>query len=743
MTSDRRATLGAAALTGLAGLLPFLPGLLGGQVFFFRDLSRYFFPLRRFVAEGLRAGEIRWWNPYVHEGEALALPPVGYPPDLLQALWPDERFFSWLLALHFALAAAAAFGLGRRLGFTRAASSAAGVVYATGGFALSTANLYVYAQVLAWAPLAVWGLLAAAERGWSRLALGAVPVALCFSTTGLELALQVCTCALVLLPRLRQAPRLAAAAALGVLLAALPLAIVSGSVGGSARGTGFPTDVVLSQSVHPLSLAQTVVACFHGDLAHLADRWWGQNFFPRGFPYIVSLYLGAAVLATAAVGAARGGSRARRLAALAAVALLVCLGRWAGWGALIDHLSVLRVVRFPVKAFFTVHLCLALLAGFGLDRLQRAAAEGAWKALAWTAALPGLLLAGAPLLPAAAPGFARWFAAGFFPQGTLDERLALLRFVAADAAQGGVIALALALTALLAARGTVRPVLAAAAAVGLLAADLLRAGAGLNPSVPASALRLSPEAASLAAPLRAGGARVFTCEVDSSPAYIGARVRRGAHHVAWSAAVLTDTLSPFMNLGAAVPTAFSSDLTMLVPEWRVLRPGESCADVGVLVDRLRRARVAHVLSLDRLEHPALRPLAEVAPLRLAPLRLLVYALDGTPPALEVSPGGTAAIERADAGHVAIAVNADGEGTLLQREATGPGWTARVNGRPAAVTASAEGHRVVAVPAGPSRVVLSYRPPRLAAGGALSALAALMMGALWWRGGTRSRPPAPA
>src|SRR5215813_10292347 len=83
-----------AALLALVVLLPVAPGLLRGQSFYFRDLSRHFFPLRRFALEGLRHGELRWWNPYVHEGVASSLPPISYPPDLLQLLWVDERWFS-------------------------------------------------------------------------------------------------------------------------------------------------------------------------------------------------------------------------------------------------------------------------------------------------------------------------------------------------------------------------------------------------------------------------------------------------------------------------------------------------------------------------------------------------------------------------------------------------------------------------------------------------------------------------
>jgi hypothetical protein len=225
----------AAALVGIAALLPFLPGLLRGRALYFRDLALQFFPWRRFVVDGLRGGEVRWWNPYEHEGEALSLPPLSYPPDLLQVLWPDERGFTWLLALHVAMAGAACFALARRLGLTRAGAATAGLAFALGGFSLSCVNLYIYVQALAWAPLVAWGLLRAAAGERHGMAAAALATAACLSTTGIELAAQAIVAAVVLLRTDRPGwARAASAVALGVALAAVPLSIV-GRPGGAER----------------------------------------------------------------------------------------------------------------------------------------------------------------------------------------------------------------------------------------------------------------------------------------------------------------------------------------------------------------------------------------------------------------------------------------------------------------------------------------------------------------------------
>src|SRR5438445_6392530 len=96
----RHPTLVAAALAAAAAFLPFARGVASGHVLYFRDLAILFHPYRQYAAEGLRAGQLRFWDPYVHEGVPLVYPPVGYPLDLLQALRPGPSLVSLLLALH-------------------------------------------------------------------------------------------------------------------------------------------------------------------------------------------------------------------------------------------------------------------------------------------------------------------------------------------------------------------------------------------------------------------------------------------------------------------------------------------------------------------------------------------------------------------------------------------------------------------------------------------------------------------
>src|SRR2546428_1182308 len=189
---------------------------------------------------------------------------------------------------------------------------------------------------------------------------------------------------------------------------------MSGVVAASERGRGFTPAVVLAQSVPPLTLLQVVIGDFYGDLSDVANRGWGETFFPRGFPYFLSLYLGAATLAVAAVGARCGRTLRLRLIVLVFIGVVVCLGRWGVIGPIVGALPLLRRFRFPTKAFFTVHLAVSLLAALGVDALA-SGRRPAWRWLAAAGLAPGGPLTGGLRPPAPSPGFVRSFGPGFFP----------------------------------------------------------------------------------------------------------------------------------------------------------------------------------------------------------------------------------------------------------------------------------------------------------------------------------------
>jgi hypothetical protein len=444
-------------------------------------------------------------------------------------------------------------------------------------------------------------------------------------------------------------------------------------------------------------------------------------------------------LALAAVGATSGRRMSRTLLALAAFALVVALGRWSGLAPLVDTVPALRLVRFPVKAFFTVHFAVSLLAALGIAALVDGPPGRAWRRLgAWAGSLGGLLVLGMTL-PSALPGPLATFGARFFPPGhDAATRSLLTGRVLTDAAAGGLAALLLCATALLVLRGALAPLRGAGLVIAVVTADLLRAGAGLNPMVSTPFFAPSPELSSALPALREG--RVFTCALEESPAYRAAREARRFDHELWSFASLQETLTPFSNLRLGVPTALSPDLTMLVPQERVLSPDEaSCRDLDGILPRLREAGVRRVVSTSVLSHPDLAHERTLRPARTAPLEVRVYTVAGPLPLLRVvtsATGGAAVAGRVGAeirsvGRIEAVVEADQAATLIVGEGWSPGWQATVDGRSVDVALAPGARCAIAVPRGRSRVLMRFRPPGLVPALAMSVLGlAATLGLLW-------------
>jgi hypothetical protein len=614
-------------------------------------------------------------------------------------------------------------------------------------------------------------------RGGRRTCWAALAIAILASTMALEFLIQalVIGCLLALWQQDASAPghgplmsrvragvsltgRLASAAVLGIALAAPTLLVMRAVLRESARGAGLAPGVTLAHSVHPFTLLQVLVANLYGDMAQPVDVWWGVHFFPRGFPYFVSLYLGATVIALAWTGMRHGRDPRRWLALLALVGTVVCLGRFAGLEPLVRAFPLLNSVRYPTKAFLTVHLTLALLAGLGWDASLRSGPR-AWRSLAWAGfGLGGLLVLLPRLLPLLLPGQVQAFSAAFFPDSMPGpERQAALALIGQDAATGGALALCAGALALAAAFGRLHADLARLSLVGLVAADLLRAGAGLNPMTRSSFFGLSPEMHAVAEAVRAEG-RAFVCPLASEDAYWRARAWRRTDHEAWSFALGLETFTPHLNMLHGVPTALGEDLTSLVPLRALpVDAAAGCARFDAIAERVRAAAVSHVIALDPIDSPSLRLERVVAPARVSPVAIRVYrVIRPLPraavarfvipaPANETRAGpiaeetvlleGTVAAEDGARGHVArmieagdrldLAVETDRPTVVLLRDTWTPGWTALVNGRPAPVLRANGLHRAVPVPAGSSHVVLAYRPPGLRAG-ILIALAALVV-----------------
>ena len=106
---------------------------LGDRIIARGDLLLYFYPLRDYASQAIRAGRLPLWNPYTFMGSPfLANSQAGffYPLNIAMAWLPVERAVAWSIALHLLIAALGAFALARNgFAMSRLASFATAIAF--------------------------------------------------------------------------------------------------------------------------------------------------------------------------------------------------------------------------------------------------------------------------------------------------------------------------------------------------------------------------------------------------------------------------------------------------------------------------------------------------------------------------------------------------------------------------------------------------------------------------------------
>jgi hypothetical protein len=607
-----------SGLSHLAAVLWLFGGaLVSGRVLYFRDLSTHYAPSYAFAAEALHRGVWPLWNPSANAGEPFLL---VYPPDLLLLLIGGRLAPLGVgAALHLLLALMGGTALARWLGMGRWAAWLAGTVYGLGGFSLSLVNLVPLHQATAWAPWVIAAFLAAVRRPTRRRLVGlAALLALQVSTLGVEIVLQTVLVGLVLAEdrrwlRDRRAPRLLAAGFLALALAAPAVLGVRALIEGTSRGRGFPMPEALQFSLHPVILAEAVLPRLLGDPHAFGDAdYWGRAFFPDGYPYLLTLYIGLPALLIALQAC-----RQRRLWWLAGLGLLLSLGTYGPLGLLPDTWAL--PFRGPQKLFFLSHLPLALLAGFGIEAALGARAK---RRLRVALALPGLALLLAVVFlridaRAVRDGLARLVPSLVDPRGEVVAR----NTWPAAWLPAGLLALG---TGLALARGGRW----SHAAAGLVLLDLLIANGAANPLAPAAFYDLRPDVAALLMPAAVtGDGRWFSYGVAHSPGLRFEPVMARAPSDVWLYYLDRQSLLPSTAALDGLPSAFGLDRTGWAPEGSTLLPAEAApASFGRHWRRLRLAGVRWILSFEALPADRVFPRGEVKlPEVRLPLRLYELA----------------------------------------------------------------------------------------------------------------------
>lgn len=726
MLLRRRLVSGVCAAAALLPALLWLaPAYLRRQAPTLRDQGDFFYPLKLYTADRIRAGEIPLWNPLSGAGEpwlANGQSGVFYPPSLLFLLPSAALAGALFLLLHFAIAVWGARRFLKEENVSDAGALLGAAVFAASGFPASLSAYWNHFGAFAYLP----AIAALARSGFGTRAsvLGfAALVALQAMAGSPEMSGVTLLLAAALAwrprkafpepvappPRAQALRRLAAGIGLGLALAAWVILPMGELALHSDRRRPLPVEERDVGAVGARDALST---------AGFTPPWFGSA-------YLATLFLPAFVLVAAAA-AFREEHRRSLAMLLAAFALFGILAAMEGLpGPWIRALPLFDRVRYPAKFLGWTCFSAAMLAGLGLDGLRFAPAGRKARLAFGLAGLAALALAALAPLPfpvrlASAAGSAA---------------LGLLALGAGGRPFWGTLAAGVASTALVVAQ-----------AVGL---------GGLPRFAPEAALRHCP--ATLEPFTRITG-RVLTPPMS---ALVPWTLRDGSFDTATLArqreALLgytnltcrvptVRTAAPLKTAGAdaiersigaaedAMPAGAASARALWTPFPPARLPSRKIGEFFRAPLAPYRPRLSFVRGY-RVEPEPARAWERVAAGKVDLTRevLLDRRPDPDPAGAGERPLLVAALVEDRAERVVADVTSSFPGLLVLTDIHAPGWIAEEGDRRLPILRADGYFRAVALPAGTHRVVFRYRPIAFYAGSAVSVLALLVLFALWHQG----------
>lgn len=378
-------------ILALALTIYYQPWLSGHASFYLFDISTFYEPTLKILAENWRQGRFMLWNPYSYCGMpqiAVTEPGLFYPPNWIFALVPFNQGLAISLVFHQMIAGLGGFLLVGSFGWGILAASFAGLSLALCGYMFSLQTNYTLMACAAWCPMLLW-LLTSIERqkGLARTAfllLSSIGTTVMILTGRPEIfgpALLIIFVYLAILfvwKFTREENKLALLSGIFLQMVALVLGALAAAPGILPAMEWLP----LSPRAEGLVPADTLFwsANWYDFLCMflpqpLGDLYLRTNPFanialanPALEPYFASAFIGPIVFTLALAGICDRQFKARWLLIAILIGFLVlAAGRFTPLGELLLYvIPGIGVLRYPVKLLFFPVICLILLASRGL-----------------------------------------------------------------------------------------------------------------------------------------------------------------------------------------------------------------------------------------------------------------------------------------------------------------------------------------------------------------------------------------
>jgi hypothetical protein len=714
----------------------FFPFLTGNNIFGFRDLSLYFYPIRSLMVEMVKSGQLPLWNPYIFCGiPFFATLQAGflYPLSLLFYILPFNLGFNYFIILHYFLAAVFTYILMRYYGAGRVGAAAAGVIFAFSGYLLSASNMNTTLTSAIWLPLVLlmWDLFLKDEgqlKGWLSIPffspgyfLGLV-VLLSLMFLGGEPTILYSTVLLMMFYALFQkrvakilymVPLLMIVAAL-LMVQVLPFAEY---VLNSVRMWRTELDFISHSSFPPWELVNLIFPNFWGNF--LTGTLVKDILKENCQTWILSSYIGILPLFLAGLALKQRFKMKGFYLCAALFFLVLSLGSYTPiYKALFYMLPGLSAIRYPVKFLFFPVFAVAVMAGWGVERLE----DGLRPAvIVFFSVLSALVLAGTSALYL----FKREIHAHLAARLGLSEynKFVLAKLLGENQQNLLFIFIILSVMFILVIafnNKIIKKDQFKYSVVLVIAADLFIFNYALNPPISAELFLSQPaNVASLK-----GDRSLFRYYVDPDVYEKSGSYFTNQNEILYS---LKSKLSPNLIVPHRLYDFMGRESIEPLRNARIFWAFRD-KFIGSRLPVLSRANVKYILSYEELESPDLRMVS-------AADFYLYQNMDYFPRAYIKE--GYCQILRYTPDEVEIKAYADDLGKLVLADNYYPGWKAYLDGKPTQIEREQYLFRAVFVPPGWHQVVFRYEPDSVKIGAIISlfTLAGLFSfagGALWWR-----------
>lgn len=699
---------------------------LRGEALYWGTPATQFVPWWWQAWRTLLSGELPLWNPLLGMGAPLAAnyqSALFYPPHWLYfilAALGGLLLMAWgqalLVAAHLALAGIGAQRLLRALGASEPGQVVGALAFSLSGYLVARAHFLSINASLAWLP---WILLAVYQLAHAPGRRTVLRLAALLAMQWLAGHAQMAWYSLLLAgawllfwiwrtarpqaaTRWRAIAGIAAAGVLALALSAVQLLPTAEYLLQSPRAAQVDTVLAMTYSFWPWRLLTLLAPGLFGSPA-------AGNFAGYGNFWEDAIYIGVVPLLLAVVAARK--LQSRRLAwwllGVAAVSLLLALGdNTPVFPWLFAHVPSFDMFQAPARFSLWAVLALSLLAGLGVQYWRKPEGRGLyWSRLAVAGSVAVLLGAGVGVL---LQGTGRFDIPDSYIRAMLVLGSTLLLFTI------------LTLRAWSLPEPTRHWLLA-----GLVAAELLLAGWGLNPGAPLSLYDPQPQHAALAAQL--DGGRIYIPADDERVLKFEHLLRFDIFHSA-DPRELRSSLLPNTSLLEGLPSANNFD---------PLLPARYVQWIAALeaADGETRATMLAWMNVSVLQHVEQGGVASYERVAAMP-RAQLY---GCQPPVELTSQlpacpllDAAAIVYSSANRVRVQVDAEAGGWLLLADTYYPGWHAHIDGAPAEIVPAYGVFRAVQLPAGAHEVDFTYRPLSFTLGLVSTLLAWPLLLVLWRR-----------